>query len=877
MESFDFVCSLGGSCATAKQLQFNNLRNCSLPFDWLFCLDDRPLKYLKIAFENNFNDWLLFENLRELEENERGNSKLFQYCDEASGYNFIHDFHQPKENQNEYDSVMEKYQRRIRRLLHLIAHSKNVLFVLDARYEVNIKLLYDIKQVIEKKYKTKVKFLLFQFNAHENKVERQSWITIRYISRNYTNDDYNRQPEEWNCLKNIFIKNRNIIGYFTDCVSLKNLRKKYRNLLYFYLYKKLDRMFCGAIENGYFYQICGKKFFYSLFKHISKKLKKYGVIEDNTQTLQLLSFYLKPKKIIIVSGFGQSGNSAVRDFLREFDENFVLMTEDWFIKYAGGLLDLKAVLLYNNNYYTADAAVKRFIQNVRYYKNFYDPQYREIIENALFNFVNKLIKNTFQVKNIPFNWSEASLEVASPYPLRVFVVKQLSENQFNEYASVFIREIFEKMTDKRNVVLVNSLYNPDLLEGMKLYRNVKIITCKRDLRDVYVDFKYNAPGSFIPVDRYKDIQTFFDSIYRNYPVRHKDVLNISFENLVLNYKKTSRKIKRFLKLQTHSNKKLYFNPVNSVKNVGVYKQFPDDEIIYLLGSQAKVKSSDYDKLEQLAYYKQDNINLENREKTAFLYSVNTSNLGDLCSSPVSSFPFPTKAITYDIVSYFNANEVIPFDKVIIGGGIHPWLYHGADFFNKLKASACIAWGVGLQTGDMFSKEFMDKFNLIGVRDVNCSQIDNTKVFYVPCSSCMNPAFDIVREEKLQNKHKVVFYSHYMLTTDEDRQNIGDIPILDNYDPDLLKVLRFLNSSEYVLTNSYHGAYWALLLGKKVIYKSFFNKKNGFLRAPVYVDSFECFQDLFEKAQSYPDYLDECRKINKDFYLKVLDILSCKTI
>ena len=111
MEKYDLIFSLGGSCATAKQLKMNGLRNASYPFDWLFCLNDRHLKYLIKAFQTDFHDWLLYENLRELTTEERGDSKCFQYCDEAIGYNFIHDFHKPKEDITEYTEVKDKQQQ----------------------------------------------------------------------------------------------------------------------------------------------------------------------------------------------------------------------------------------------------------------------------------------------------------------------------------------------------------------------------------------------------------------------------------------------------------------------------------------------------------------------------------------------------------------------------------------------------------------------------------------------------------------------------------------------------------------------------------------------------------------------------------------------
>lgn len=201
---YDFVCSLGGSCAVAKQLKFKGLRKESLPFDWLFHLDNLPLQYLNTAFKNNFNDFLQFDALRELTLEERGDSPFFQYKDETSGYNFIHDFHSPKENS--YKSVLHKYKRRIFRLQYRLFLAKKVLFILDSRYQCKIENLKKIKETVESIYGCKVFFVLLQFNASFNGFVNHDWIDIYYRTRNHSMDDYNAQPEVYEFIRKINIR-----------------------------------------------------------------------------------------------------------------------------------------------------------------------------------------------------------------------------------------------------------------------------------------------------------------------------------------------------------------------------------------------------------------------------------------------------------------------------------------------------------------------------------------------------------------------------------------------------------------------------------------------------------------------------------------------
>lgn len=209
LDEYDLICSLGGSCATAKQLKMAGLRREALPFDWLFHLDNRPLEYLPKAFKNNFNDWLLRENLRELSDSEKGDSACFQYCDEISGYNFIHDFHSQKDSANEYCIVISKYKKRIKRLIKKLKRAENILFVLDARYDVDLNLLIKLKKTIECKYcKTTVSFIVFQFCSQKNGEIHEDWGNVYYIQRNHNQMDYNGLPPEWEPIRHLKLRIR---------------------------------------------------------------------------------------------------------------------------------------------------------------------------------------------------------------------------------------------------------------------------------------------------------------------------------------------------------------------------------------------------------------------------------------------------------------------------------------------------------------------------------------------------------------------------------------------------------------------------------------------------------------------------------------------
>lgn len=136
--TYDLIFSLGGSCATASQLNKRELRFCSLPLDYVFFSHSgTAIRNLADAFDNGFQYFLLKENLRELKEDERGReSDKMQYIDTATQYKWIHHFQRSIEEAGAYNQVKEKIDRRIKRLLSFLAQSNRVLAILDTAFDI---------------------------------------------------------------------------------------------------------------------------------------------------------------------------------------------------------------------------------------------------------------------------------------------------------------------------------------------------------------------------------------------------------------------------------------------------------------------------------------------------------------------------------------------------------------------------------------------------------------------------------------------------------------------------------------------------------------------------------------------------------------------
>ena len=207
-------------------------------------------------------------------------------------------------------------------------------------------------------------------------------------------------------------------------------------------------------------------------------------------------------------------------------------------------------------------------------------------------------------------------------------------------------------------------------------------------------------------------------------------------------------------------------------------------------------------------------------KIVNIYRKNTSNTGDRFSTPTKYFDFLKNVKTLDITE-------LPLDEflkeiegniVIFGGGG----FLGQDYFKdyvkvllEAKTELLVGWGIGHNihgASDILydSYNYSEKFDLLGVRD----SVSYFK--WVPCVSCMHPIFD----KTFETKNRAVIYEHKNFPL----KNLGlDFPKMKNGDS-FEEIINFLGSAELVITNSYHGAYWATLLKRRVVIVQPFSTK-----------------------------------------------------
>jgi hypothetical protein len=182
-----------------------------------------------------------------------------------------------------------------------------------------------------------------------------------------------------------------------------------------------------------------------------------------------------------------------------------------------------------------------------------------------------------------------------------------------------------------------------------------------------------------------------------------------------------------------------------------------------------------------------------------LHIRDTRNAGDRWSCPLDYLDLGAEVIFGDMRQPPDCRP----DLVVYGGGS---ITASPDF--KRWSCPVVAWGVGHNERANPSHEAMQREHdrAAALCDLYFSRDRVDGHEWVPCASCLHPVFD----EAIEPTHEVVRYSAARRITVE-----GGGPHMTNEDGSIEDAVRFIGSGATVVTSSYHGAYWARLLGREV--------------------------------------------------------------
>lgn len=269
-----------------------------------------------------------------------------------------------------------------------------------------------------------------------------------------------------------------------------------------------------------------------------------------------------------------------------------------------------------------------------------------------------------------------------------------------------------------------------------------------------------------------------------------------------------------------------------------------------------------------------------------IFRKDKTNVGDWWSPPHLYFPLNI-ANSFDLN---NSNE-IPNNSgsyIVGGGGLgnESFRPHLKRLTRPDREYRLIAWGVGADV-DIDRKgrvgppdkmnsllDYFEDFDEVGTRIYPPEGSFTRKNYrWVPCASCMSPIFRELSD--VTPSSRVGYYSHKRVPLTLGGRNhsgiLHSLPYLrngaqsaNNRGSNLRAKLEFMARFEFIVTNSYHGVYWATLLGRRVICQPFKNGLHTFRHAPTYLDGNDVNAAL-EQASDYPEALGECRAANIEYY------------
>ncbi len=259
-------------------------------------------------------------------------------------------------------------------------------------------------------------------------------------------------------------------------------------------------------------------------------------------------------------------------------------------------------------------------------------------------------------------------------------------------------------------------------------------------------------------------------------------------------------------------------------------------------------------------------------KAVFAHIKLTDNLGDLNCSPQQYFPEFADCARIDVS---HVDELKPGVPVIVGGGGLFMTHTHRHFGRWAKVRPVIVWGAGLNypAGTLFEEELVQNLkccHLVGVRNGELACRHGFE--FVPDVSCLHPAFDLVENEN--RGWRVLFYEHQEVPFAPGKTEWKE----NNGAKNLDEILAKFRASEYIVTNSFHGAYWGLLMQRRVLLWNPEELGNRFDALTVANHRVYSFQQILEKIddevpRTSAIFQNSCRIKNRKFCQKVKQYLG----
>lgn len=228
----------------------------------------------------------------------------------------------------------------------------------------------------------------------------------------------------------------------------------------------------------------------------------------------------------------------------------------------------------------------------------------------------------------------------------------------------------------------------------------------------------------------------------------------------------------------------------------------------------------------------------------------------------------------------NSRILLRSKALVIGGGGLLGLQYFTDdlgYWSSTPFCPKVLWGAGQNVHAVFAVDRrdtsayqyprMNRFDKVGIRDWGMGYD------WVPCASCMHPELSLPVSESEGLVAALHYESRASETFLRELIRAADPPAEIVYNDDCAEAfIGKLRSARAVVTNSYHGAYWATLLGKRVAVVGGGSKVRMLKHSPV-IAALDDWPQKIEEASVYPHALEECRERNCEYSREVAQICA----
>ena len=314
----------------------------------------------------------------------------------------------------------------------------------------------------------------------------------------------------------------------------------------------------------------------------------HQVIEDDTP-------------LILIEGMGNSGSTAMWDFLMDFDNVVATSkTSTKIVREPHGLNDVlrdiessvrfrNSLLIFFGKHVLGLSMPGEFAKKSRFYQS--NSKLKTIIKVVSFRSKRQIkrleIKSLKQAQSIMLNDSQVSV-LKSFENLLVSIYSTACIQKIPVIINVFVKDYLKSFFPfyEGQYILVRNLFKMSYRDvtTLKYLSNIVYVPVIRDPRDQFVDLCLRgskiSPSNFSK--QYLNSIQYLDKVINNSDSLKISILNIQFERLILSEKYRDEIIRKFNLSQNSLKQEKLFNCLSSNRNIAIYKNFDNKKAIRLI-------------------------------------------------------------------------------------------------------------------------------------------------------------------------------------------------------------------------------------------------------------------------------------------------------